>query len=91
MARIFDRVNSEPWLKDEIVQKFPKGESADIRWGSPCIVNPGETAVFVRSGEPFGTFEPGTHVLTTANLPLLASIIGKAFDDKTPFRAEAGV
>ncbi len=88
MARIFDRVNSEPWLKDEIVQKFPKGESADIRWGSPCIVNPGETAVFVRSGEPFGTFEPGTHVLTTANLPLLASIIGKAFDDKTPFTAD---
>lgn len=88
MARIFDRVNSEPWLKDEVVQKFPKGESADIRWGSPCIVNPGETAVFVRSGEPFGTFEPGTHVLTTANLPLLASIIGKAFDGKTPFTAD---
>lgn len=88
MARIFDRVNSEPWLKDEIVQKFPKGESADIRWGSPCIVNPGETAVFVRSGEPFGTFEPGTHVLTTANLPLLSSIIGKAFDGKTPFTAD---
>lgn len=88
MARIFDRVNSEPWLNDEIVQKFPKGEAADIRWGSPCIVNPGETAVFVRSGEPLGTFEPGTHVLTTANLPILASIIGKAFDDQTPFTAD---
>lgn len=88
MARIFDRVNSEPWLNDEIVQKFPKGEVADIRWGSPCIVNPGETAVFVRSGEPLGTFEPGTHVLTTANLPILASIIGKAFDDQTPFTAD---
>lgn len=88
MARIFDRVNSEPWLKDEIVQKFPKGEAADIRWGSPCIVNPGETAVFVRSGEPMGTFEPGAHVLTTANLPLLASLIGSAFDGKTPFTAD---
>lgn len=88
MARIFDRVNSEPWLKDEIVQKFPKGEPGDIRWGSPCIVNPGETAVFVRSGEPMGTFEPGTHVLTTANLPILASVVGKAFDDKTPFTAD---
>jgi len=88
MARIFDRVIAEPWLKDEIVQKFPKGGPGDIRWGSQCIVNPGETAVFVRSGEPLGTFEPGTHTLTTANLPILVNLIGKAFDDKTPFTAD---
>lgn len=88
MARVFDRVNAEPWLKDEIVQKWPKGGAGDIRWGSPCIVNPGETAVFVRGGEPMGTFSPGTHVLTTANLPILAGLIGKAFDDKTPFTAD---
>lgn len=88
MARIFDRVNAEPWLKDEIVQKFPRGGLGDIRLGSPCIVNPGETAVFVRSGEALGTFDPGTHVLTTANLPLLTTILGKAFDNKTPFTAD---
>ncbi len=88
MARIFDRVNAEPWLRDEIVQKFPKGGPGDIRWGSQCIVNPGETAVFVRSGEPLGTFEPGTHTLTTANLPVLTTILGKAFDNKTPFTAD---
>lgn len=88
MARIFDRVMAEPWLRDEIVQKFPRGGPGDIRLGSPCIVNPGETAVFVRSGESLGTFNPGTHVLTTANLPLLESIIGKAFSGKTPFTAD---
>ncbi|MGD2077865.1 MAG: SPFH domain-containing protein, partial [Chloroflexota bacterium] len=88
MARIFDRVMAEPWGKNEIVQKFPRGEAGDIRLGSPCIVNPGETAVFVRSGEALGTFNPGTHVLTTANLPLLTTILGKAFDDKTPFTAD---
>ncbi len=88
MARIFDRVNAEPWLRDEIVQKFPRGGLGDIRLGSPCIVNPGETAVFVRSGEAMGTFDPGTHVLTTANLPILTTILGKAFDDKTPFTAD---
>ena len=88
MARIFDRVMAEPWRKNEIVQKFPRGEAGDIRLGSPCIVNPGETAVFVRSGESLGTFNPGTHVLTTANLPLLSSFLGKAFDDKTPFTAD---
>jgi excisionase family DNA binding protein len=88
MARIFDRVMAEPWLRDEVVQKFPRGGPGDIRLGSPCIVNPGEVAVFVRSGESLGTFEPGTHVLTTANLPLLETIIGKAFSGKTPFTAD---
>ncbi|MDX1614439.1 MAG: SPFH domain-containing protein [Candidatus Promineifilaceae bacterium] len=88
MARIFDRVNAEPWLRDEIVQKFPRGGPGDIRLGSPCIVNPGEVAVFVRGGESLGTFEPGTHVLTTANLPLLETIVGKAFGGKTPFTAD---
>jgi excisionase family DNA binding protein len=88
MARIFDRVIAEPWLRDEIVQKFPRGGPGDIRLGSPCIVNPGEMAVFVRSGEALGTFNPGTHVLTTANLPLLETIVGKAFSGKTPFTAD---
>jgi len=88
MARIFDRVNAEPWLRDEIVQKFPRGGPGDIRMGSPCIVNPGEVAVFVRGGESLGTLEPGTHVLTTANLPLLETIVGKAFSGKTPFTAD---
>jgi excisionase family DNA binding protein len=88
MARIFDRVIAEPWLRDEIVQKFPRGGPGDIRLGSPAIVNPGETAVFVRSGSALGTFEPGTHVLTTANLPLLTTIVGKAFGGNTPFTAD---
>ncbi|MGB3714165.1 MAG: SPFH domain-containing protein [Candidatus Promineifilaceae bacterium] len=88
MPRIFDRVIAEPWLRDEIVQKFPKGGPGDIRLGSPCIVNPGETAVFVRSGEALGTFQPGTHVLTTANLPLLEKIVGAAFSGDTPFTAD---
>ncbi len=88
MARIFDRVIAEPWLRDEILQKFPKGGPGDIRLGSPCIVNPGEVAVFVRSGEALGTLEPGTHVLTTANLPLLEKIVGAAFSGDTPFTAD---
>lgn len=88
MPRIFDRVIAEPWLRDEIVQKFPRGGPGDIRLGSPCIVNPGEVAVFVRSGEALGTLTPGTHVLTTANLPLLEKIVGAAFSGDTPFTAD---
>ncbi len=88
MPRVFDRVIAEPWLKDEIVQKFPRGGPGDIRMGSQCIVQPGETAVFVRSGEALGTFTSGTHTLTTANLPLLESLVGAAFSGDTPFTAD---
>jgi excisionase family DNA binding protein len=88
MPRIFDRVIAEPWLKDEIVQKFPRGGPGDIRLGSQCIVQPGETAVFVRGGESLGTLTSGTHTLTTANLPLLEKVIGAAFSGETPFTAD---
>ncbi|MGH2537117.1 MAG: SPFH domain-containing protein [Candidatus Promineifilaceae bacterium] len=88
MARIFDRVMAEPWLRDEIVQKFPRGEAGDIRLGSVCIVNPGEVALFVRGGESLGSLGSGTHVLSTANLPLLEQVIGAAFSGKTPFTAD---
>jgi excisionase family DNA binding protein len=89
MAKVFDRVAIESWLRDEIVQKFPRGGLGDIKLGSPCIVNPGETAVFVRSGEALGTFEPGTHVLTTANIPWLTDLFERGlFGGKNVFTAD---
>ncbi len=88
MARILDRVMVENWLNDEIVQKVPKGGPGDIRIGSQCIVNPGETAVFVRSGESLGTFDSGTHTLTTANMPLLDKLVKTVFSGKNIFTAD---
>jgi excisionase family DNA binding protein len=75
MAKIFDRVAIETWLRDEIVQKFPREGLGDIKLGSQLIVNPGETAVFVRGGEPMGTFSPGRHTLTTENIPMLTDLL----------------
>lgn len=89
MAKVFDRVAIDSWLRDEVVRKFPPGGLGDIKLGSPCIVNPGETAVFVRSGEAMGTFEPGTHLLTTANVPFLTDWLEKGlFGGKNVFTAD---
>lgn len=86
---IFDRVAIDSWLNDEMVQKFPRGGLGDIKLGSPCIVNPGEMAVFVRGGEALGTFNPGTHVLTTANIPWLTDFVEKVgFGGKNVFTAD---
>lgn len=89
MPKVFDRVAIDSWLQDEIVQKFPPGGLGDIKLGSPCIVNPYETAVFVRSGEPLGTFTSGTHVLTTANVPFLTDLFERGlFGGKNVFTAD---
>ncbi len=89
MAKIFDRVAIDSWLRDEIVRKFPPGGLGDIKLGSQCIVNPGETAVFVRGGEAMGTFEPGRHTLTTENIPFLTDLLERGlFGGKNVFTAD---
>jgi excisionase family DNA binding protein len=89
MPKILDRVAAEPWLRDEIVQKVPRGGPGDIKLGSPLIVQPGETAVFVRQGEPMATFDSGTHVLSTNSIPILGDLIERGiFGGKNVFTAD---
>lgn len=68
-----------------------KKENA-IRWGSSLRVKEGSVAVFVykRKYEVYQDYiyGPCDQVLQTANLPVLASIIGAAYDGGTPFQAE---
>lgn len=63
-----------------------------IRWGSSLRVKDGEVAVFVYK-QKNGTVQdfiegPFDQVLKTANLPVLASIVGLAYEGGTPFQAE---
>ena len=67
---VFDRVAIDDWGRDEIVRKFPRGGLGDIKLGSPCIVNPYEVAVFVRSGKAMGTLESGTRCLDLRQCPI---------------------
>ena len=63
-----------------------------IRWGSSLRVKDGEVAVFVydqKNGIIQDYIEgPYDTILSTENLPVLASIIGLAYDGGTPFQAE---
>lgn len=63
-----------------------------IRWGSSLRVKDGEVAVFVYKQKD-GTMQdfiegPFDETIKTANFPVLASIIGLAYDGGTPFQAE---
>lgn len=63
-----------------------------IRWGSPLRVKDGEVAVFVYK-QKNGTMQdfivgPYDQIIKTANFPVLASIVGLAYEGGTPFQAE---
>lgn len=63
-----------------------------IRWGSSLRVKDGEVAVFVYP-QSDGTAQdflegPFDQILETDNLPILASIVGLAYEGGTPFQAE---
>lgn len=88
MARIFDVIEYPNEMRDEIVHRFPESGSGDFRIGSQVIVREAQAAVFYRDGHALDTFGPGRHTITTANIPLLTDLIGKAFGDRTPFTAE---
>ncbi len=63
-----------------------------IRWGSSLRIKDGEVAVFVYS-KGNGIMQeyiegPCDMILNTANLPILASIVGLVYEGGTPFQAE---
>jgi excisionase family DNA binding protein len=88
MARIFDVIEYPNEMKGEIVHRFPEQGIGDYRIGSQVIVRESQAAVFFRDGQALDVFRAGRHTITTANVPLLINLIGKAFNDRTPFTAE---
>ncbi len=88
MARIFDVIEYTDEMRQEMVHRIPQRGPGDFRIGSQLIVRESQSAVFVRDGQALDTFGAGRHTLTTANIPLVVDLIGKAFSDRTPFPAE---
>lgn len=74
------------------VQAGAGSRENSIRWGSSLRVKDGEVAVFVYKQEN-GTMQdfiagPFDQTIKTANFPVLASIVGLAYEGGTPFQAE---
>lgn len=63
-----------------------------IRWGSSLRVKDGEVAVFVYKQKNCTMQDfivgPYDQIIKTANFPVLASIVGLAYEGGTPFQAE---
>ena len=92
---IMDKLRGElidvvEWMDDgrhTLVWRFPRFHN-QIKNGAQLIVRPGQVAVFVHKGQIADEFEPGTHRLTTANLPVLSTLQGWKYGFDSPFKAE---
>ena len=74
------------------VQAGAGNRENSIRWGSSLRVKDGKVAVFVYK-QKNGTMQdfivgPFDQTIKTANFPVLASIVGLAYEGGTPFQAE---
>ncbi len=89
MPRVFDVIEYPNEMRNRLVQRFPEQGAGHFKVGSQVIVRTGQAAVFFRDGKALDTFGPGRHTITTANIPLLTDLLGKAaFGGKNPFTAE---
>ncbi len=78
------------WLDDTnytLVWRFPD-EDHEIKNNAKLICRPGQAAVFVNEGQAADVFGPGTHVLSTQNLPILARLKGWKYGFNSPYKAE---
>jgi len=81
---LLDRVKFDG-PSDVLVWKWPHDA---LSLGAQVIVNESQEALFYKGGQALDLFGPGTHTLTTANLPFLQRLVNLPFGGKTPFSAE---
>jgi excisionase family DNA binding protein len=88
MARIIDVVEAPDQGPDELVVRKPEYGSGDFRLGSQVIVRESQRAIFYRDGRSLDTFEPGRHTITTANLPIISTLMRFGTGGNNVFTAE---
>src|SRR5919202_1631760 len=88
MPRIIDVVEFLDDSGREIVHREPQGGPGDFRLGSQVIVRESQAAVFFRDGRALDVLGPGRHTITTANIPILATLVGLVTGGQSPFPAE---
>ena len=62
-----------------------RSEIENFNSKSQLIVDESQEAIFYKDGQALDLFGAGRHSLTTENIPLIRRLVGKLFDNKTPF------
>lgn len=85
---LIDLVKCDAASDEVIVEKFCSEHTDELRIGTQIIVNQSQEAILVKGGVALDTFGPGTHTITTGNIPLLRKLVNSVFGHRTPFTAE---
>lgn len=88
MPRFIDVVDFMDESGAEMVHRIPDRGPGDFRMGSQVVVRESQAAVFFRDGKALDVFGPGRHTITTANMPVLTTLLKLGTGGKTPFQAE---
>lgn len=88
MPRIIDVIEAPNQGANELVVRIPEVGSGDFRLGSQVIVRESQNAIFYRDGKSLDMFGPGRHTITTANLPLISSVMSFFTGGNNVFTAE---
>lgn len=92
---LFDKLRNEfidiiEWIDESnntLVFRFDRYQN-EIKNGAKLIVRESQVAVFIKEGNIADVFTPGTHTLSTANLPILSTLEGWKYGFDSPFKAE---
>jgi len=78
------------WLDDSndiMAWRFPV-RNQEIKNGAKLVCRESQEATMVHEGQFADTFTPGTHTLSTKNLPILADLQGWKYGFESPFKSE---
>jgi excisionase family DNA binding protein len=73
--------------RDTLSFRYPD-EDKEIKRGAKLIVRESQMAQFVYQGQFGDTYGPGTHTLTTKNIPILSTLKGWKYGFESPFKAD---
>jgi membrane protease subunit (stomatin/prohibitin family) len=92
---LWDKIKGEfvdviEWLDDSrdiMAYRFERYGN-EIKNGAKLTVREGQVAVFIHEGQLADVYKPGMHTLSTANMPILSTLMGWKHGFESPFKAE---
>lgn len=73
---------------DTIVYRYPMTDRDEIMNGCQLIVSESQVAMLVSGGQIADVYAPGTHKLTTGNMPILTKLASWKYGFDSPFKAD---
>ena len=85
--QLIDIIEWQDDSRDTLSYRWPDDDK-EIKNNAQLIVRESQVAQFVYLGQYADTLTPGKHTLTTANIPVLSTILGWKYGFESPFKAD---